>query len=147
MRKAQLSLDLLFAVVLISITVLSLLSLSFQEAQGARTLDTMAKLKVFTVDLRDTVTKVYSVGPGYSVRKELPLNLKPGDAVWVTLNATSNTVEVEALVSGNRYFTSQKLPVRLVSTTSLELTPGSTTFWVVATYNETVGMVDVKLSR
>ncbi len=147
MKRAQLSIDLLFAVTLISLTVLSLVSMSTHEAQGARTLDTMAKLKVFTVDLRDTVTKVYSVGQGFSVRKDSPLILGAGDAINVTLNASSDSVEVSALIGGKRYFTAQKLPVPLVSNSTVELNSTVESLWVVATYNETAGMVDVKVSQ
>jgi len=147
MRRAQLSLDLLFAVTLVSLTVLSLVTMSTHEAQGARALDTMAKLKVFAVDMRDTVTKVYSTGPGFSVEKTSPLRLSAGDSIRVTLNASSDSVEVSAIIGGKRYFTAQRLQVPLVSNSTVELSATSETLWVVATYNETVGMVDVRVSQ
>ncbi len=147
MKRAQLSIDLLFAVTLISLTVLSLVSMSTHEAQGARTLDTVAKLKVFAVDIRDTVVKVYSAGNGFSVRKDSPIVLGPGDVINVTLNASSDSVEVSALIGGKRYFTTQKLQVPLVSNSTVKLNSTMGSLWVVATYNETAGMVDVKVSQ
>ncbi|WP_297504091.1 hypothetical protein [Thermococcus sp.] len=147
MKRAQLSIDLLFAVTLISLTILSLVSMSVHEAQGARTLDTMAKLKVFTIDLRDTVTKVYSTGQGFAVRKDSPILLAAGDIINVTLNASSDQVEVSALIGGRRYFTAQKLQVPLVSDSNVTLSSSNEIMWVVAAYNETVGMVDVRVKQ
>ena len=147
MKRAQLSIDLLFAVTLISLTVMSLISLSTHEAEGARTFDTLAQLKVFSVDLRDTVTKVYAVGGGFSVRKAAPFELNPGDRIVVTLNASTDTLEVSALVGGRTYRTTQPLPVPLLSNSSVTLNSTVQTLWITARYNETAGMVNVAVSK
>ena len=146
MKRAQLSIDLLFAVMLISLTVMSLISLSTHEAEGAQTFDTLAQIKVFSIDLRDTVTKVYAIGGGFSVRKTAPFELDPGDGIVVTLNASTNALEVSALVGGRTYRTVQQLPVPLLSSSSVTLNSTVRTLWVVARYNETAGMVNVTVS-
>ncbi|QDA30676.1 hypothetical protein FH039_02285 [Thermococcus indicus] len=129
--RAQLSLDLLFAVTLIMLTVVSLINLSNQEIMGAKTFDKQTRLKVFAIDLRDTVTKAYSAGPGFSVRKDFPIPLAGSDVVTVTLNATSNMLKVDALISGRRYVTYESIPVPVKRTTTVQIIPGRTSLWVV----------------
>jgi hypothetical protein len=147
MKRAQLSIDLLFAITLISLTAVSLISLSTHEAEGARTFGTLAQLKVFSIDLRDTVTKVYSIGDGFSVQKRAPFSLGPGENITVTLNASTNSVEIRAVIGGRKYKTAQQVPVPIVSNSSVTLNSTVQTFWVVATYNETAGMMNVTLSQ
>jgi len=63
----------------------------------------------------------------------------------VVLNASSDSVEIDAVIDGKRYRVVQKLQVPLVSNSSLTLNSTSESFWIVATYNGTVGRVDVKV--
>ncbi|WP_054841100.1 hypothetical protein [Thermococcus peptonophilus] len=70
MGRGQLSIDVIFALTLITLTVLSLVSLASHQVESAELMDKTSKLKVFAIDLRDTVVKVYSSGgPGFSVKK------------------------------------------------------------------------------
>lgn len=147
MRKAQLSLDLLFAVTLMTLTVVSLISLATHEVEGARAFDASTRLKVFTIDLRDTVTKVYAAGDGFAVRKTIPFELKSGEYVKVILNATSNELKVEAEINGGKYTTVQRIPVPLISNSTVTLTPSNNELWIVCQYNETAGGIDVKVSE
>ena len=145
MRRAQLSIDLLFAVTLVSLTVVGLIGLSTQEIEGTKTFDAITQLKVFSVDLRDTVSKVYSVGDGFSIRKDAPFPLGPGENLTVTLNSTSNRMEIVAVIDGRTYKTEQQLQVPIISNSSVTLNSTIKSLWVVAKYNETLGMVDVKV--
>lgn len=147
MKRAQLSLDLMFAVTLVALTVLSLISLATHEVEGAHTFDASAKVKVFAIDLRDTVTKVYAVGDGFAVMKEVPFELESGDYVKVTLDGPSSELKVEAELGGTKYTTVQKIPVPIASNTTVTLTPSNNEFWVICEYNETAGGIDVRLSE
>lgn len=147
MRKAQLSLDLLFAVTLMTLTVVSLISLAAHEVEGTRTLDASTRLKVFAIDLRDTVTKVYSAGDGFAVKKTAPFELKSGEYIRVTLNKSSKELKVEALIDGTRYVTVQRIPVPLSSNSTVTLTPSKEELWIVCEYNETAGGMDVRVSE
>lgn len=147
MKRGQISMDLLFAVALMSITVLGLIGLSSQQVHGAGVLDATAKLKVYSINLRDTVVKAYSMGGGIAVREDFPFTLSPGDSVNVTLNASSRELVVTAFISGEKYRTVQSLPIPLASDSKVELNSNSPTLWIVTRYNETAGMVDVRLSK
>jgi len=147
MKRAQLSLDLMFAVTLVALTVLGLISLATHEVEGAQTFDASAKLKVFAIDIRDTVTKVYAAGEGFGVMKMVPFELENGDYVKVTLDGPSGELRVEAEIGGTKYTTVQKIPVSIASNTTVTLTPSNNEFWVVCGYNNTVGGVDVRLTE
>ncbi|WP_297464325.1 hypothetical protein [Thermococcus sp.] len=146
MGRGQISIDLLFAVTLVMLTVVSLINLSAQEMEGARVIDRTAQLKVFAVELRDSVVKVYSSGGGFAVRKEVPLKLHPGENVRVTLDNSTNALVVTAWIGGKSYRVAQRLPVPLSKKTSVKLTATDPSLWIIASYNETTGMVDVEVS-
>lgn len=143
MRRAQITFDFMIAVILILITVAGVVSVASGEQANAQTFDTAAKLKVFAVDLRDTVTKVYAVGGGYTVRKSLPIRLGDGDSVRVVLNSTTNRVEISAVVGGEGFRVYQRLQVPIYSTSSITLGPGDETFNVTA--ENVGGLVYVKV--
>ncbi|NJE00516.1 hypothetical protein [Thermococcus sp. JdF3] len=147
MREAQLSLDLLFAVTLMTLTVVSLISLATHEVEGARNLDTSTKVKVFAIDLRDTIVKVYAAGDGFAVKKTPPFELKSGEYLEITLNETSNELKVEAEINGGKYTTVQRIPVPLISNSTVTLTPSNNELWIVCQYNETAGGMDVRVSE
>ncbi|WP_297516369.1 hypothetical protein [Thermococcus sp.] len=147
MRGGQVSLDLMFAVTLVALTIVSLISLATHEVEEVKAFDASTKLKVFTIDLRDTVTKVYASGDGFAVRKTSPFALKSGEYVRVILNATSNELKVEAEINGETYTTAQKVPVPIVSSSAVTLTQSNDELWIVCKYNETVGGLDVRVSE
>ncbi|ASJ03309.1 hypothetical protein A3L09_08590 [Thermococcus profundus] len=145
MRRGQITFDFMIAFVLILITVTGIISVASGERANAETFDTAAKLKVFAVDLRDTVAKVYSIGPGYTVVKRVPLKLESGESINVTLNSTSGRVEVVAAVGGKTLRVYQRLPVPIHSTSSVTLGPGDSTFNVTA--GESGGRINVELKK
>jgi len=145
--RGQLSLDLLFAVTLVSLTVISMISLADHEVESAKVFDVSAKLKVFTIDLRDTVIKVYAAGDGFAVKKTSPLKLKSGEYIKVILNESSNELEVEAKINGKTYVTVQKIPVPIVSNSTVTLIPANEELWIVCKYNTTIGEMDVQVER
>ncbi|AMQ18916.1 hypothetical protein [Thermococcus peptonophilus] len=147
MGRGQLSIDVIFALTLITLTVLSLVSLASHQVESAELMDKTSKLKVFAIDLRDTVVKVYSSGPGFSVKKTVPMNLSAGDEITVVLNSTSGRLEVSAVIGGERYRVYQNLPVPLVATSSVTLNSASPDLWVYATYNQTAGAIDVRVKK
>ncbi|MDI3475312.1 MAG: hypothetical protein PWQ79_621 [Thermococcaceae archaeon] len=146
MARAQVSIDFLFAVVLVMLTVLNLVYIATGERAQAEEFDLLAKLKVFTVDVRDTTVKVYSVGDGFRVRKELPIELKPGEWVVVALNSKTDKVVVTAKIGGKSYKTEQKLSVPIYEDSSVNLTSGNSVFWIEAEYDKTGGKTNVTLS-
>jgi len=145
--RGQISLDAIFAVTLVTLTILSLVSLSTHAVGGAEPLNRAAQLKVFAISLRDTVVQVYSTTGNFSVRKELPFRLSQGEWVNVTLNATTGTLWVVARIKGEEYITMEKIPVFVESTTSVILAPENETLWVVGRYDSEKGVMDVKLSK
>ncbi|BAD85855.1 hypothetical protein, conserved [Thermococcus kodakarensis KOD1] len=147
MGRGQLSIDVIFAFTLITLTVLSLVSLASRQVESAELTDKTSKLKVFAIDLRDTVTKVYSSGPGFSVKKTVPMNLRAGDKITVVLNSTSGRLDVSAVIGGEHYRVYQNLPVPLVATTNVTLNSTSPDLWVYATYNQTAGAIDVRVKK
>ncbi len=147
MGRGQLSLDLMFAVTLIMLTLVGAVSVANHEVKSARTIDSASKLKVFAIDVRDTVIKAYSSGPGFIVRKSYPFPLEGNDEVQVVLNATDNRLKVSARLSGDTYVVYQDLPIRLVATSTVTLNSTVRTFKVVVRYNETVGAYDVRLEK
>ncbi|WP_297089726.1 hypothetical protein [Thermococcus sp.] len=145
MKRGQISLDFLFAVTLITITMLNLVYIADSERAHSETFDTIAKLKAFSIDVRDSVVKVYTAGDGFTVRKELPINLDAGDKVTVSLLAPDSVV-VNATIGGKGYRVAQRSPVPIYENTSVTLTGADRDFSIVATYNETEGRLDVTLS-
>ena len=132
MRRGQITFDFLIAIMLITVTVAGVVSVASGETRNARTFDTAVKLKVLAVDVRDTVTQVYAAGDGFTVKKEIPFELKAGDSVTITLNSTSGTVEITALIGGKTFRVGQRLPVPISSTSSITLGPGEREFNVTA---------------
>lgn len=147
MKRGQISIDLLFAVTLVSLTMLSLVSIATQETVASGTLDATAKLKVFSVDLRDTIVKAYSLGTGFSVQKRLPFTLGSDDEVRIILNSTSRNLMILATLDGRSYNTTQRIAVPITRDSSIKLQPNDTTFWISIVYNETEGTVDVLLTK
>ncbi|MFA4668959.1 hypothetical protein QDY65_00175 [Pyrococcus kukulkanii] len=142
--KGQLSVDILFAVMLVTITVVSIINLGTQEVRGAKIMDVSSKLRVFSIDIRDTVMKLYSLGPGFKVRKESPFPLEGNDYILVIINSTSSEVQVKAHIEGSTYYTVQRLQIPIKSTTFANLTAENSEFWIVSTV--TGGATDVKVS-
>ena len=145
--RAQLSIDLLLAVALVSITLVGLVNIAQENIAGAKEMDGAAKVKVFAIDLRDTVAKVYAAGDGFAVKKTFPFKLDGGDYVVVYLNSTSKTVQVTARLGGNLYTTLQPLQVPLLADSSVTLTPSDPSLWVVCEYNETLGGRNVEVKK
>ena len=145
MKRGQITFDFLIALMLISVTVAGAISIANGERANAETFDTTAKLKVFSVDLRDTVTKVYAIGSGFTAVKSLPLDLQSGESVTVTLNATSNRITVVAELNSGTFKVEQPLQVPVYATTAVTLRPGEETFNVTAVYSETEGRTYVEL--
>ncbi|MCD6373068.1 MAG: hypothetical protein J7L37_05930 [Thermococcus sp.] len=146
MRKGQISLDFLFAVTLISILTLNLVYIGTTQKTQAETFDLTTKAKVFAVDIRDSVAKLYGLGDGFRVRKEIPFNLRPGDYVEVLLDNSTNTIAIAGEVGGKKFYTQIKSQVPIYEKSVIKLYPGKESFWIVATYNSAEGRVDVEVS-
>ncbi|WP_297489511.1 hypothetical protein [Thermococcus sp.] len=144
-RGGQITFDFMIAFMLISVTVAGAVSLANGELSTANTIDKTARLKAFAVDLRDTVTKVYSIGGGFTVVKDCPIELGKGDSISITLNSSSNSVTVEAVLSGRRYLVVQRLQVPVYTTTSVTLDEKRSSFNVTAVYNAAEGRTYVEL--
>jgi hypothetical protein len=146
MRKGQVSIDLLFAVTLMMLTVLNLVYIASSQTTQAESFDTLTKVKVFSVSLRDTVTKVYAVGDGFKVRMEFPIELKSGDSVIIELDNSTDKLEVVANIGGKMYTIYQDIPFSLTKSSKITLTPENRYFWVVGEYDEKEGKLYVTLS-
>lgn len=146
MKKGQLSIDFMFAVVLVMITVLDLIYIASSEQARAEDFDVAAKVKAFTIDIRDSVVKGYSIGDGYKIRKEVPLELSSGDSVTVILDQDTNTVKVLASVGGKSYYSEQKVPIPIYRSSSVILTSANEDLWIVVDYNEGEGKTYVTIS-
>ncbi|WP_324735173.1 hypothetical protein VFC49_08430 [Thermococcus sp. SY098] len=72
MKKGQLSLDLLFAVLLIIVTLTNLTYMATSEISHAESFDTFTKVRLFSSTLVDHSAKVYAIGEGYKVREVAP---------------------------------------------------------------------------
>ncbi len=132
MRRGQLSLDLLFAVTLIAITMLNVIYTANEQIAYTQTLDTTARLKIFSISLRDSIVKAYAMGNGYSVRKTLPFSLNAGDSMTIVLNSTANILQVNATIDGVSYYIVQNITVPLHVTSNITLTSATTEFWIYA---------------
>ena len=146
MRRGQISVDFLFAVTLVMLTVLNLVYVATNETTQAENFDTLSKLRVFSIDVRDSVAKVYSVGSGFKIKKEAPLKLEPGDWVRVKLDNATNKVVITAHIGEKDYYTAQKLPVPIGEDSEVLLTQTHESFWITAEYNEEEGRLYVKVS-
>ncbi|CAD5243409.1 hypothetical protein [Thermococcus camini] len=146
MRKGQISLDFLFAVTLVMITMLNVVYIATSEKGNAETFDVTARLKVFSVDIRDTVAKVYASGNGFSVRKTSPFPLKSGERIVVRLKAEDNTITVIGVIGGKRYTVVQKSPVPIYQDDSIQLNPTRDEIWIVAREEEGKTYVELQTS-
>jgi len=145
MKRGQISLDFLFAVTLIGITALNIVYVASSERVHSETFDTVSKLKAFSIDVRDSVVKVYSSGNGFTLRKDLPMELGAGDNVTLVL-APPDKLLINATIGGRRYSVIQKVPLSLHRKSSVVLTSENRAFLIRAQYNETGGWIDVTLS-
>jgi hypothetical protein len=146
MKRGQISLDFLFAVTLIALTMVNLVYIANSERSHAETFDTATKLKIFSVDVRDSLTKVYAAGNGFTLRKEAPFTLQGGDYINITLSPVDNLINVTAVVGGETYRVVQKSPVPILRESSVKLTPENPEFYITAQYNETEGRLYVRVS-
>ncbi|WP_297534614.1 hypothetical protein [Thermococcus sp.] len=137
--RGQISLDLLFAVMLVSLTVIGLVGWGMNQAGETTTMGKAAQLKVLAVDVRDSVAKVYASGPGFTVIKELPFQLKTGE--WVNITLYKNqTLLVRAELGGKEYRVVERLQVPVGVTSSVLLLPGNETFQITAVRLNTGGV-------
>ncbi len=146
MKRGQISLDFLFAVTLIALTMVNLVYIANSERSHAETFDTATKIKIFSVDVRDSLAKVYAVGDGFKVRKNAPFKLYEGDYINITLSPTGNLINVTAVVSGEIYQVTQKSPIPIWRKSSVKLTPSDPEFYITAEYNRTEGRLYVQVS-
>ena len=146
MRKGQISLDFLFAVTLISILTLNLVYIGTTQKTQAETFDLTTKAKVFAIDVRDSVVKVYAMGDGFGIKKTLPFQLQAGDYVVVTLDNVTDVIIVRGEVGGKEFRTEQKSPVPIYRESTVTLRSAHSSFWIKATYNEAEGKLYVELS-
>jgi len=124
--RGQLSLDLLFAFVLVTLTVLNLIQLSNSEIAHAESFDVMAKVRVFSAEIVDHAAKIYAVGEGYSLKEEAP-QIK--DAIFtITFNGTTNKITVNANVSGKSYWIVRNSTVPIANA-SISVESGGS-FWI-----------------
>jgi len=126
--RGQVSLDLLFAVAIIAITMLSVMNVALSERTETEVTGTAAQLKAFAIDLRGTVARLYT-SPGMTVVKESPVKLGPGDSINVTLTE-DGYIRIKAQISGREYVLVQKLQVPPGTTSSVVLTQAAPEFKV-----------------
>lgn len=143
MKKGQLSLDLLFAVLLVMIIITNITYLATSEIGHAETFDILTKVKLFSSTLVDHTAKVYAIGEGYKIREVAPdLN---GGTIRVVFDGTTNRIIVNATVNGKSFWITRNSTVPLyTSTVNLS---NNEEFWIVAYYNSTEGMLYVKVEK
>ncbi|RLF83412.1 hypothetical protein DRN44_01080 [Thermococci archaeon] len=124
--RGQLSLDLLFAFVLVTLTMLNLIYLANNEMAHAESFDVMAKVRVFSAEIVDHTAKVYAVGEGYSLKEEAPVI--SGAVFNVTFDGTTNKIIVNATVDGKRYWIVKNSTVPIANA-SISVTSGGS-FWI-----------------
>jgi len=143
MKRGQLSLDFLFAVLLIMVTITNIIYLATSEIDHAESFDTFAKVKLFSSMLVDHTAKVYAIGEGYRIREVAPdLN---GGTIRVILDGATNRIIVNATVNGKSFWIVRNSTVPLY-TSIVNLNSGEE-FWIVAYYNSTEGMLYVKVEK
>jgi len=128
--RGQVSIDLLFAVTIISITMLSVMNVALSEKTETEVVGTSAQLKAFAIDLRGTVARLYA-SPGMTVVKAAPIELRPGEWINVTLRSSGRLI-VKAHVGGRDYVTVQKLQVSPGANSSVLLTPSKEEFEITS---------------
>jgi len=143
MKKGQLSLDLLFAVLLIIVTITNITYLATSEITHAESFDTFTKVKLFSSTLVDHSAKVYAIGEGYKIREVAPdLN---GGTIRIIFDGTTNRIIVNATVNDRSFWITKNSTVPLCnSTVNLN---SNEEFWIVAYYNTTEGMLYVKVEK
>jgi len=142
MRRGQLSIDLLFAVTIVSITMMGVMNVALNEKVETQTFGTAAQLRLLSIDVRDTMARLYAAGPGMSIIKRSPVTLGPGD--WINITAYQNgSLVIRALIGGRQYLVVQKLQITPGVTSSVLLTPTNDTFRIEAV--EVGGGVEVLL--
>jgi len=124
--RGQLSLDLLFAFVLVTLTMLNLIYLANNEMAHAESFDVMAKVRVFSAEIVDHTAKVYAVGEGYSLKEEAPVI--SGAVFNVTFDGTTNKIIVNATVDGKNYWIVRNSPVPI--TNALIVVNSGESFWI-----------------
>lgn len=129
MKKAQISLDLLFAILLILLTMVNLTYLATSETAHSRMFGTISEVKTFSISLRDHITKVYAVGEGFKKKEVLPFNLDTGESVKIRLDNSSNSIIINATIDGKSYTITQKSDVP-VKDSSVTLTSSKREFWI-----------------
>ncbi|NJE08962.1 hypothetical protein E3E31_10595 [Thermococcus sp. M39] len=143
MKRGQLSLDLLFAVLLITVTLTNITYLATSEISHAESFDTITKVKLFSSTLVDHTAKVYAIGEGYKIREVAPdLN---GGTIRIIFDGTTNRIIVNATVNGRSFWITKNSTVPLYDS-AVTLNSGEK-FWLVAYYNETEGMLYVKVEK
>jgi len=130
--RGQLSLDLLFAFVLVTLTMLNLIYLANNEMAHAESFDVMAKVRVFSAEIVDHTAKVYAVGEGYSLKEETP-QIKDArfDITFVNKieNKTrENKIIVNVTVNGKSYWIVKNSTVP-VANASISVYSGES-FWI-----------------
>lgn len=124
--RGQLSLDLLFAFVLVTLTMLNLIYLANNEMAHAESFDVMAKVRVFSAEIVDHTAKVYAVGEGYSLKEEAPQI--SGGSFRIVFNGTTNKIIVNATVDGKSYWIVKNSTVPIANA-SISVTSGGS-FWI-----------------
>jgi hypothetical protein len=139
--RGQLSIDLMFAVLMIIVTITNLTYLATTEISHSEELDVLTNVKIFSISLSDHVSKVYATGRGYKI-KEIAPNLD-GGSIRVIFNGTENTITVNASVNGRSFWIVRNSTVPLY--TSNVTLSSEEEFWLVAYYDENEGMLYVKV--
>ncbi|WP_456326689.1 hypothetical protein [Palaeococcus sp. (in: euryarchaeotes)] len=129
MRKAQISLDLLFAIFLILLTLVNLTYLATSETAHSEMFSTISEVKTFSISLRDHITKVYAVGEGFKKKEVFPFNLESGESIRIHLNSSSNSIIINATIDGKSYTITQRSDVPLKDS-NVTLTNSKREFWV-----------------
>ncbi|WP_456449875.1 hypothetical protein [Palaeococcus sp. (in: euryarchaeotes)] len=129
MRKAQISLDLLFAIFLILLTLVNLTYLATSETAHSEMFSTISEVKTFSISLRDHITKVYAVGEGFKKKEVFPFNLESGENIRIHLNSSSNSIIINATIDGKSYTITQRSDVPLKDS-NVTLTNSKREFWI-----------------
>jgi len=132
--RGQVSIDLLFALAIVAITMLSLVNIAAGEYREAQVIDASAQLRAFAIDLRGTVARLYS-SPGMTVIKEAPLPLGPGEWINVTLRE-DGYLRISARIGNLDYTVVQELQVPPGRTSSVLLTANASRFAMTSRWGE-----------
>lgn len=124
--RGQLSLDLLFAFVLVTLTILNLIYLANNEMAHAESFDVMAKVRVFSAEIVDHTAKVYAVGEGYRLKEEAPQI--SGATFRISFNGATNKIIVNVTVDGKSYWIVKNSTVPMTNA-SIVVNSGES-FWI-----------------